>query len=485
MKLSQLVKTDRDVEITGISIDSRTVEKGNLFIALKGDKYDGHEYIREALEKGAAAVVSQDKSNFENIFAVENTRRFAAKAFSEWYGNPQKRLKIFGVTGTNGKSSVVALLDAIYKRAGVKTAVSGTLGSFWDGVLLSSQNTTELPERLYGILKGMADDGVKVLFMEVSSHALALDRVSEISFACGIYTNLTTEHTDFHKTLENYAAAKAKLFEASRYGVFNYDDNACFNASRACSCEAYGFGKNGLSDFRIDSIYKNSLEGIGYSVVKNRCRFNIESSIIGEFNVYNTLAAASAAIIDGVDTDVVCEAIKGFRGITGRCETVYSGEFTVIVDYAHTPDALASVLGILKACKNDGQNRLRVLFGCGGDRDKSKRPLMGRIAEDICDEVILTADNSRGENLSDILNDILSGMKRRNEQNKTVIIEKRREALIYAVKSALVGDIILVAGKGHENYEIDSTGRHPFFEKEILLSAIKEKLNEKREKDLR
>lgn len=475
MKVSKLVRTDRDVEITGISVDSRTVKKGDLFICIPGYHYDGHRFAREAVAKGAAAVVCETSLGLPNEIPVEDVRRALPSIYSAWHGYPQKRLKIFGVTGTNGKTSVVGMLNAIYTMAGYRTATTGTLGSFWNEIEISGENTTERPEKLYGILRQMADDGVQVLFMEVSSHALALHRVDEIQFACGIYTNLTPEHMDFHQTMEAYASAKEKLFERSRVGIFNYDDVNSYIAAHRSRCPAYGFGFHPESQFHIGGILKNNLTGISYLVEREAGTFVVSSRLMGEFNISNTLAAAAAALTDGADEATVIRALADFRGVAGRLEPIYQGAYSVYIDYAHTPDALLRVLNVLNRVREQDKSvphRIRVLFGCGGNRDRTKRPIMGGIAATLADEVIVTSDNAREEDPHEIIREIVAGIRQKNTGTSYIIIEKREQALQYAIETALPGDIILAAGKGHEIYEIDSRGKHPFSEKQILLRAI-------------
>lgn len=472
MKLSQLVAVDSDLEITGVSADSRNTKKGDLFLCIRGTRFDGHDYAKEALEKGAVAVVTERRLGLDREILLPDTRRAAASIFASWYGNPQKRLKIVGVTGTNGKTSVVHLLDAIYRRAGYRTATSGTLGTFWQGKAYSAENTTALPDKLYALLREMADDGVEYLFMEVSSHALVLDRVAEIAFLCGIYTNLTPEHMDFHKSMDNYAAAKARLFKQSRYGVFNYDDSYSYIAAQSRLCRSYGYGERNGADFHIESVIKNDLSGIAYQVVFQKQKRTLRSALVGSFNIHNTLAAAAAATLDGVDWDILSEAIASFGGVAGRLEKIYDKEFTIFIDYAHTPDALMRVLDVLRRGAAS-KSRLRVLFGCGGDRDRSKRPVMGRIAESLADDVIVTSDNARSEKPATIIREILDGMGKHNTANSFRVIEDRKQALEYAIDSAQPGDILLVAGKGHEDYEIDCHGRHPFSEKQILLERLR------------
>lgn len=475
MRLSQLIAVDRDVEITGIVTDSRKVEKGNLFLCLKGEKVDGHCYAKEALKKGAVAIVSEKKLGVENEILVPDTYRAASSLFAAWYGNPQKDLTVFGVTGTNGKTSTVSILDAIYRRAGFKTATIGTLGITVDGRSEESEHTTPLPDVLYRKLKEAKEKGVQRVFMEVSSHALASYRTADLHFDTAIYTNLTQDHLDYHKTMAEYAKVKQMLFRQCDKGLFNYDDPYSYDASRSGPCQIYGYGHKKGCDFRISSMQAQSFAGLSYRIRYQDQTLDIRSPLIGQFQVYNSLAAISAALLDGVDEETVRRALSEFRGVKGRLETIYNGKFTLIIDYAHTPDALLSVLNVLKGYQRSAKypRRLRVVFGCGGDRDRSKRPVMGQIALRLADDVIVTSDNSRSEDKGGIIQDILSGMDIHQTATTLKVIEDRREALTYAIDSICEGDILLVAGKGHEEYEIDCNGKHAFSERQILFECMK------------
>ena len=470
MKLSRLIECDRDVDITGISVDSRTVEKGNLFLCIAGERHDGHDFVKEAISRGAVAVVTERRVGVEGEIVVSSTRKAASQVFSRWYNDPQKRLRVFGVTGTNGKTSTVAILDAIYRECGYNTGVMGTIGSRWNNTFRSSDNTTAPPEVLFPVLNEMVISGVETLFMEVSSHALCLDRVSEIFFDYGVYTNLTRDHLDFHGTMDAYAAAKEKLFFQTRVGVFNCDDAYSYIASQRCLCAPVRFGSRVGSELRLVQVFKQDLEGSFFSVDYQGNQYLFSSPLAGEFNLYNLLAAITVAMHDGIDYSVIAKAVSAFRGAKGRMEKIYEGLFTVFIDYAHTPDALTRVL---KTLASENPKRLRVVFGCGGERDKGKRPIMGRVAQELANDVIVTADNSRGEALDSILDDIVSGMSQTQDEISFKVIRDRRKALEYVIQTALPGDVILVAGKGHEEYEIDCSGRHSFSERSVLLSHLK------------
>ena len=469
MKLSQLIAVDHDVEITGIAVDSRKVRKGNLFLCVRGERADGHDYVYEALKNGAAVIVAEQSLGLENEIILPDTRRAAASLYATWYRNPQKELRIFGVTGTNGKSTTVALLQSIYQQAGYKTAVCGTLGCSWAGKQYSLENTTPLPEVLYERLREMVDDGVTHLFMEVSSHALALERVSEIDFCYGVFTNLTPEHLDFHKTMEEYALAKEKLFLQSERCVINLDDAYGNLAYQKYPSRSIGYGKATRADCKLNEILRQGLNGSLFTILYQNQEHLLTTPLAGEYNLYNVLSAVSVALSDGVLMETIAKAVASFSGIKGRLEPVYQGEFMVFIDYAHTPDALLRVLTDLRKAL---PKRLRVLFGCGGDRDRSKRPLMGRIAQTVADEVIITSDNSRSEDPCKIIDDILAGMEN-IPCDEVVVIPNRKEALCFAIRTARAGDVILVAGKGHEEYEIDRLGKRPFSESEIISDMLK------------
>ena len=470
MRLSQLIAVDNDVEITGIAVDSRKVQKGNLFVCVCGEKTDGHEYAMEAIKNGAAMIVTERPLALACEIVLPDTRRALASLYATWYQNPQQDLKVYGVTGTNGKTSVVGILEHIYRKAGIKTAVCGTLGFCWNGKNYPTENTTPPPEILYEQMRRMADDGITHLFMEVSSHALALERVSEIEFEYGVYTNLTPEHLDFHKTMESYAAAKDKIFLQSRKGVCNLDDPYGYVAYQKHIPKSIGFGKNPGAEFALDSVVHQDLSGTTFTIRWHDQSYGFQTPLAGEHNLYNVLAAISVAMSDGIDSVIVREAISSFYGVKGRLERVYQGTFTIFIDYAHTPDALMRVLFVLRS---NQPHRLRVLFGCGGDRDKSKRPTMGQIAQTIADEVIITSDNSRNEDPGAIIEDILAGMKLKDCDN-VIVMKDREQAIHYAIQTALPQDVLLIAGKGHEEYEINQFGKHPFSEFDIINKALKQ-----------
>lgn len=476
MKFSELVfdateiYLPQDPNIESISSSSSRCNPNSLFVCIEGMHRDGHSYISQAKALGACAYIISSSHIDAISFAKENSLAYAiypdtrfaeAHITSRFYQDPWKKLKIFAVTGTNGKTTVVSLLNAIYTVAGFSCRNIGTL---------TGKLTTPDPEILYKTLYDYQKDGVQYVFMEASSHALSLGKLSPIIFDVGIFTNLTPEHLDFHKTMEDYCSAKASLFKQSKIGIFNADDSHYLkllnpsNKPYLCSMKQDGM------DFTAKNILQNGSYGIQYDLMTKDLVFKIKSGIPGLFTVMNTLEAASASLIDGISPEIIRGAVCGFDGVKGRLERVVvpTNDFSVYIDFAHTPDALENILRTVRGFMSDGQ-RLVLIFGCGGDRDKSKRPIMGEIAVRLADFVIVTADNSRSEKTSDIIEDILSGI---TVGSPHTAIENRKEAIEYAVSTAQRGDIILLTGKGHEEYEIMPDGVHPFSEKSIVIQAV-------------
>ena len=475
-----------DCEITEIVTDSREACLGCMFICLSGGKADGHKHIREAMLRGAVAIVIQkgtwadlpDECPYVNVIRHENTRRASALLYSAWYGNPAKKLKIIGVTGTNGKTSVTHMLKAIFEAALFKCGLIGTvLCSSGERVIYARPDdplanmTTPDPRQLYRLLAFMAADKVDYVFMEVSSHALKLCKTDAIRFDTAIFTNLTPEHLDFHKDMDDYKSSKAKLFGMSNISIVNGDDLSSLDMIKASSGKSYTCSVSGkIADFRAENVINNGAHGINYTLRSKNTIMKIKCPIPGGFTVYNTLLATTCAFLHGISPSVICSSIGSMSGIAGRMEKVRlsaMADFSVFIDYAHTPDALENLLSSVRNFRQTGQ-RIVLVFGCGGDRDKSKRAIMGKIASRLADFSIITSDNSRGESAESIISEICTGFDSENYK----IIKDRREAIEYAIKNAYSGDIILLAGKGHEKYEIDSLGKHDFDEKKIVLKFV-------------
>lgn len=466
-----------EIEIKNIRSNSVEVREGDLFVCVSGLTTDGHKYIAEAEKNGAAAIISEREIDTKlPLIICENTRKMLPRLYSAFYSHPEEKLKLIGVTGTNGKTTVTYLLEAIFSTAGHKTGVIGTIESRVDGKKISflgdgaKNMTTPDPEELFRTLSYMAENGVEYVFMEVSSHALALNKLYGLTFLCGIFTNLTPEHMDFHSDMENYFASKRKLFDMSEIKIVNVDDeygkllSTLYDGCVTCSlcCENV--------DCRALNIKSHGVDGTEWDFASVSSRFKIRSRMVGEYNIMNSLEAAACAIRLGISPSKIKESLDFISGVKGRLERVKIGfpcDFSVFIDYAHTPDALKKVLLTIRENMSPYE-RLVLLFGCGGDRDKSKRRVMGEIASRYADLIILTSDNSRSEEPKEIISEIEKGIINKNY----VVIENRREAIEYSICNAKKGDVILLSGKGHEEYEINKSGKHPFCEKDIVKDAF-------------
>ncbi len=472
----RISEQNSEINISHVTPDPDLCKNGTLFVCIKGFTRDGHLMIKKALNNGAVAcVIDEGRPEIEEElntlgipYAVfENTRIAEAYLTSRFCGDPWKDLKITAVTGTNGKTSTVSMLAEIYRAADINVATVGTL---------TGNMTTPDPAVLYPLLASFRDSGVTHVIMEASSHALALGKLEPIEFDCGIFTNLTPEHLDFHKTLDEYAKAKAKLFPKVRRAIINADDGYSHVMAKASSNPLFCSAKGTNVDFSAKNISDNRIDGISYDLFTKDLVFRINSPIPGSFTVMNTLEAAAAAYSDGIPHRTIMAAISRFLGVKGRMERIPlpTNDFSLYIDFAHTPDALENVLKTIRRFMKDEQ-RLVVLFGCGGDRDRTKRPVMGGIASRLADFVIITSDNSRSENTMDIISNILEGV---DNNCPHTVFESRKDAIEYAVRTAQLGDVIVLAGKGHEEYEIMPDGTHPFSERSIALEASKQYLKD-------
>ncbi|MBE6661872.1 MAG: UDP-N-acetylmuramoyl-L-alanyl-D-glutamate--2,6-diaminopimelate ligase [Ruminococcaceae bacterium] len=469
-----------NTEIGGVKTDSRRVEKGDLFICIRGLHADGHSFAEDAVKRGAAAIlVCEDYEGTPNVLLLrtKDTRSAAARIYNAWYGDPASKLHVIAVTGTNGKTSVTFMLRAIFEAALYRCGLIGTVSCYSAGrrMEIRSENplanmTTPDPEELYRILAEMVKDGVEYVFMEVTSHALALGKPDAIHFDAAVFTNLTPEHLDFHGDMATYFETKKRLFDLCDRAVLNIDD--AYGARLAdelqlpfVTCSAKG--KN--ADYVATQICNHGVDGNEYRVVSADKRFTVRTQIPGTFSVINSLEAAACASMLGIPPGVIMTALGALAGIDGRMERVRLGvlvEYSVFIDYAHTPDALENLLMTARSLCRDGE-RVVLLFGCGGDRDKSKRRVMGEIAARLADFVILTSDNSRSEEPMEIIREIQEGLV----GSDYVIVPERRRAIEFAIREAHDGDVILLAGKGHEEYEIDRLGKRFFSEKQIAVEA--------------
>ncbi|GMG96145.1 UDP-N-acetylmuramoyl-L-alanyl-D-glutamate--2,6-diaminopimelate ligase [Tepidimicrobium xylanilyticum] len=470
----EVLKGNLGMDISGIEHDSRKVTKGNMFIAINGFTVDGHNYIGEAIEKGAnCIVVEKDVPIVEcniTVIKVPSTTDALAQYAAKYYEEPSKKIKIIGVTGTNGKTTTTYLLNSIFSVNNNKAGIIGTLGALIDGKLIKIANTTPDALTIQEHLKAMVDSKTEYCMMEVSSHSLDLNRVECIDFQVGIFTNLTEDHLDYHQNMENYYHSKLKLFyKTNRFNIINGDDKygrrLLDDIKNSIPIITYGL------DEKWD-IYANEIrchgKGVDFILNTPKGSIPVNMKLLGKFNVYNALAAASCAFQYGLDLSTIKKGIEALYGIKGRFEAVpIDKDFNVIIDFAHTPDGLEKVLTTIDQF---AEGKKVVVFGAGGNRDRSKRPIMGETVAKHADLCIVTSDNPRFEDPDKIIEDILIGVKRVN--GNYVAITDRREAIEYALRNAQPKDIILLAGKGHETYTIIKDKVIPFDEKEIVYDIL-------------
>lgn len=460
-----------NIEINGIQYDSRKVIPGNIFFAIRGYETDGHKYIDQAVNNGAACIVCEEKPNIQIPFVlVVNSRRALALAACNFYDHPSSKMKMIGITGTNGKTSCTYLIKNIIERiSGAKVGLIGTIGNMIGDEFVSSEHTTPESSDLQTLLYTMSKAGCRYVVMEVSSHALSLDRVFGIRFDVGVFTNLSQDHLDFHKNMDEYAKAKAKLFERSKISIINFDDKyaslmAGHVNGKLMSMSLY----DEKADFYVRrfSLHPNFVE---YELMYLNKLNNVEINIPGMFSVYNSLTAFAVGVALGFNEYDIRAAIKLSENIKGRAESVETdGNYHIFIDYAHTPDAL---LNIISALKEGAKGRVVVLFGCGGDRDRNKRPKMGQIASENADFCIVTSDNPRTEKPEEIILDILKGIPE-NKKNQIKVICSREKAIEWAIENHQAEDIIILAGKGHETYQIVGKVKRHMDEREIVRDFI-------------
>lgn len=481
MKLSDLLKNtaplrivgDAEVEITGVQIDSRRVAPGNLFVAMRGTQADGHAFIPKAVAQGAAAVLCEElpgePAEGVTYVVVASTEEAAGPVATLFYGDPSRKLKLVGVTGTNGKTTIATLLYEMFRRMGHKCGLLSTVCNYIDGERLAATHTTPDPIELNSLLARMADAGCEYAFMECSSHAIAQRRIGGLAFAGGIFTNLTRDHLDYHKTFENYRDAKKAFFDALPKGAFaltNADDKNGMVMVQNTRAAVKTYSMRTMADFRA-RIIECHFEGM-YLEVDGR---EVGVQFIGKFNVSNLLAVYGAAVLLGKQPEDVLVVMSTLHSVSGRLEPIRSPEgFTAIVDYAHTPDALANVLAAIHEVLG-GKGRVITVCGAGGNRDKGKRPLMAQEAVRRSDTVIITSDNPRFEEPQDIIADMLAGLDAQ-QMKKVVSIVDRREAIRAACMMARKGDVVLVAGKGHEDYQEVKGVKHHFDDREEIRRIL-------------
>lgn len=457
------INNNTDVEITGICYDSKKIAPGNIFVCIPGYITDGHSFINEAVGKKAAAIIAEKEVETEDIpvITVNDARKALAVVSAAFYSHPEREVKVIGVTGTNGKTTTAYMIKNLLEHCGYKAGLMGTVENIIGDKCYPASMTTPEATEIYKTLRAMADEKVNYAVMEVSSHALYLKRVYGIEFSIGVMTNVTPEHLDFHKTMEDYARTKAMLFENSRISVINSDsDYAEIMKASAKKYVTYG-GNEENADVCSYNVLSN-IEGISFNVKNVNEDYRICLNMPGDFNRENALSVAGVAYALGIPSGFVRLSFKRFKGVPGRVEKIKTGrDFDVIIDYAHTPDGLERVI---KAVGEFTEGRLITLFGCGGDRDKSKRSVMGKISTTLSDFTVITSDNPRSEDPAEIIDDILEGCVGGNFK----VIPDRREAIRYALSVAGKKDTVLIAGKGHEKYQITAEGRIEFDEKKII-----------------
>lgn len=473
------ISSHSDPDISQIAYDSRQVTPGALFVAIPGIKTDGHLYIPAALEAGAAAILAQQEVDHIPpgipLVQVDDCRAAMAYLASRFYGEPSRFLKVIGVTGTNGKTTTTHLIQAILEEAGWSTAIMGTLYARVGDYNIDLGHTTPESLEIEAFMAMCRDKGVKFLVMEVSSHALALSRVQQINFHAGVFTNLTQDHLDYHENMDNYLAAKLTLFgmvpaTEHSFCIINRDDPHAAQFISAAPGRAYTYGINPGAEVQAVDI-DITLKGTRFKVICEKGNFAVEMRLIGMFSVYNALAAIAVAQAEGISADVITQALSKVQGIPGRFEEVFSShDFTVVVDYAHTPDGLEN---ILRTGRELTSNRLITVFGCGGDRDRTKRPLMGEIAARYSDFCVVTSDNPRSEEPQDIIADIVPGLER-IPHSRYAIIADRAEAIRQAIHLARPGDLVIIAGKGHESYQLIKGQRLDFDDRKVAQQILQQ-----------
>ena len=461
---------DLEMEISGVSYDSRTTRPGDLFVAMTGFETDGHAYIPKAAEAGAAAVLCQrPPENGLPYVQVENSRRALAVLGANFYGHPAEQMTMVGITGTNGKTSSTYLLKAVLEQAlGAKVGLIGTNQNMIGQEVLPTERTTPESFELQGLFARMRDAGCTHVVMEVSSHALALDRVYGVPYAVGVFTNLTQDHLDFHKTMEDYCDAKALLFRRCAVGVVNGDDPWTPRLLEGATCRTFTYAQHGAGDLRAEDVSLDA-DHVAFTAVTAEEKIPVRVNIPGGFMVYNTLDVLGAALALGVPLSQSAQILADVPHVKGRVEVVPTPgkSYTVLIDYAHSPDGMVNVL---TSVKGFAKGRTIALFGCGGDRDKTKRPKMGRVAAEIADFVVVTTDNPRTEKPADIIADILPGLA--DSATPHVVVEDRIEAIHYCMDHARSGDVIVLCGKGHETYQEINHVKHHMDEREIVAEYL-------------
>lgn len=477
MTLAELVKGiavvgvhgNLDVQVTDVQIDSRRAGAGSLFVAMRGTVSDGHAYIGKAVSQGAASVVCEtlpeEMPEGVTFVQVKDSEDVVGRIATRFYGNPTSKIKLVGVTGTNGKTTIATLLYTLFRKFGYKCGLLSTVCNYIDGEPVPADHTTPDPITLNCLLGRMADEGCKYVFMECSSHAIAQKRIGGLKFVGGIFTNLTRDHLDYHKTFDNYLKAKKAFFDSlgkDAFAITNLDDRNGLTMVQNTKAKVLTYSLHSICDFK-GKLLDSQFDGMSLDIngVETFMRF------IGKFNASNLLAVYGAAVSLGRDPMEVLTAMSTLTPVNGRLDTIHTPEgFTAIVDYAHTPDALVNVLNSIREVMN-GKGTLIAVVGCGGNRDKGKRPIMAKESAQRADRLVITSDNPRNEEPEDIINDMLEGLTEQQRRD-TLTITDRKEAIRAACMLAKKGDVVLVAGKGHEDYQEIKGVKHHFDDKEVI-----------------
>ena len=483
MKLIELLKNvevlntfgNTEVEITGVNIDSRRIETGHLFVAIPGTQTDGHKFIPKAIELGAAAILCEQMPEEQvqgvTYIVVESTESVVGIVATHFFGDPSRKLKLVGVTGTNGKTTIATLLYNMFRKFGHKCGLLSTVCNYIEGEAIPADHTTPDPIELNRLLAQMVDAGCDYAFMECSSHAIAQKRIGGLKFAGGLFTNLTRDHLDYHKTVENYRNAKKAFFDGldkDAFAITNADDKNGQYMVQNTKAQVKTYAIRSMADFKA-KIIECHFEGM-YLDINGK---EVGVQFIGKFNVSNLLAVYGAAIMLGKKPDDILVILSTLKSVSGRLEPIHSPEgYTAIVDYAHTPDALENVLNTINEVLN-GKGKVITVCGAGGNHDKGKRPIMAQTAAKLSDKVIITSDNPRFEEPQDIINDMLAGLDNK-QMKKVVSIVDRKEAIRTACMMAEKGDVILIAGKGHEDYQEIKGVKHHFDDREIVREIFSE-----------
>lgn len=489
MELTQLLNSVHAIQVTGevqrrdaadIVYDSRKVQKNSVFVAIKGYKTDGHKFLQDAINKGAVAVVVENENSIPDEFVahaqiakivVKDCRKALAELSRGFYKNPTNKLKLIGITGTNGKTTSTFILKNILQTAGYKTGLVGTIANYVGDQKIDSKLTTPESNDLNRMFYDMISAGCSHAIMEVSSHSLILNRVYGLDFSAAIFSNITSDHLDFHNTFDEYLKAKKILFDglsSNSFAIINSDDVSANEIVKDSKAKVITYGISDNSDYQIKNI-KYDLNGTDFTISNNKIEYSINTSLIGTFNAYNAASAFATAHSLGVNANKIIEGIKSSPQVPGRFEVIGKGKKKVIVDYSHTADSLEKALQAIREIVKD-KNQIVTVFGCGGERDKTKRPIMGKVASDMSDKVFVSSDNPRTENPYDIIKDIIKGISKNNYE----IEENREEAIAKAIQISNDDAVILIAGKGHENYQEINGIRNHFSDQEIALKYLAE-----------